>query len=197
MADEKDKQENQEKKQQMRQQKPEITIVRLAGRDINGNFKIEKALTNVKGIGSNMAHALSLAIERKLNIKPDTRIGALSDAELASIENVMKDPKGSNIPHFMFNRRKDLESGHDMHVFGTDVIVRVRQDIENGIKMQSWRGFRHQYGQKVRGQRTRSTGRTGATIGVTKKKGLEGAAAGAKAAEAQQQKSGPAAAAKK
>lgn len=197
MADERqEKQENQEKKQ-MRQQRPEITIVRLAGRDINGNFKIEKALANVKGIGSNMAHALSLAIERKLNIKPDTRIGSLSDQELASIENVMKNPKGGNIPNFMFNRRKDLDSGQDMHIFGTDVIVRIKQDIDNGIKMQSWRGFRHQYGQKVRGQRTRSTGRTGATIGVTKKKGLEGAAAGAKAAEAQQQKSGPAPAPKK
>ncbi|MGD0511191.1 MAG: 30S ribosomal protein S13, partial [Candidatus Micrarchaeaceae archaeon] len=33
----------------------------------------------------------------------------------------------------------------------------------------TWRGFRHQYGQKVRGQSTRSTGRTGITVGVTKK----------------------------
>ena len=31
------------------------------------------------------------------------------------------------------------------------------------------RGFRHQYGQKVRGQKTRSTGRTGSTVGVVKK----------------------------
>ena len=29
--------------------------------------------------------------------------------------------------------------------------------------------LQHQYGQKVRGQATRSTGRTGATVGVTKK----------------------------
>jgi small subunit ribosomal protein S13 len=48
--------------------------------------------------------------------------------------------------------------------------VQTRQDIEDMIKQQTYVGFRHQYGQKVRGQRTRSTGRTGATVGVTKKK---------------------------
>ena len=178
-----------EKQEKQRPQKQEISIVRLAGRDINGSFKLEKALMRVKGIGSNMAHALSLSIERKLSIKPTEQIGSLSDQQLNSIEELMKNPKGSNIPNFMFNRRKDMESGEDIHIFGGDVTVKVRQDIETDIKMQSYRGFRHQYGQKVRGQRTRSTGRTGASIGVTKKKGLEGVAAAAKATEAQQQKS--------
>ncbi len=32
-----------------------------------------------------------------------------------------------------------------------------------------YRGIRHEQGQKVRGQRTRSNGRTGLTVGVTKK----------------------------
>ncbi len=184
--------EKQDKQEKQRPQKQEISIVRLAGRDINGSFKLEKALMRVKGIGSNMAHALSLSIEKKLSITPETQIGSLTEEQLTSIEDIMKSPKDMNIPSFMFNRRKDMETGSDIHVFGTDVTIKVRQDIENDIKMQSWRGFRHQYGQKVRGQRTRSTGRTGATIGVTKKKGLEGAAAAAKATEAQQQKAGPA-----
>ena len=49
-----------------------------------------------------------------------------------------------------------------MHVVGTDLIVQTKQDIDDMVKQQTWVGFRHQYGQKVRGQRTRSTGRTGA-----------------------------------
>ena len=42
-----------------------------------------------------------------------------------------------------------------------------------------YRGIRHEQGQKVRGQRTRSNGRTGLTVGVIKKTAI----AAAKAAE--------------
>lgn len=45
----------------------------------------------------------------------------------------------------------------------------VRQDINRDISIRTWRGYRHQHGQKVRGQHTRSSGRTGATVGVMKK----------------------------
>jgi small subunit ribosomal protein S13 len=37
-------------------------------------------------------------------------------------------------------------------------------------EMNSWRGYRHAYGLKVRGQRTRSTGRKGKAVGVKVKK---------------------------
>ncbi|MHA1858204.1 MAG: 30S ribosomal protein S13, partial [Candidatus Thorarchaeota archaeon] len=33
-----------------------------------------------------------------------------------------------------------------------------------------WRGIRHALGLKVRGQHTRTTGRRGATVGVSRKK---------------------------
>lgn len=57
-----------------------------------------------------------------------------------------------------------------MHLVGTDLMVKNKDDVENAIKAQTWRGYRHQFGQKVNGQRSRSTGRTGETMGVTKKK---------------------------
>ena len=39
-------------------------------------------------------------------------------------------------------------------------------------KIKTHKGIRHHWGLKVRGQRTKTTGRRGATVGVTKKKWL-------------------------
>jgi len=43
-------------------------------------------------------------------------------------------------------------------------------DIERLIKIKAYRGVRHAKGYKVRGQRTRSTGRKGMTVGVIRKR---------------------------
>ncbi len=158
-----------ENKQEAKQKREEASIVRIAGRDINGNFKITKALMQVKGIGATMASAISNIAKSKFGIDPSTRIGSLSEEKIAELESIMKNPLKFGIPEYLLNRRKDRETGENMHLIGSDLTVRVRQDIDYDIKIQTWRGFRHQYGQKVRGQRTRSTGRTGATVGVTKK----------------------------
>lgn len=48
--------------------------------------------------------------------------------------------------------------------------------------VRSYRGVRHERGQKVRGQRTRSNGRTGMAAGVIKKTAREAAAASGKEA---------------
>jgi small subunit ribosomal protein S13 len=42
-------------------------------------------------------------------------------------------------------------------------------DIEQMKNIKSWRGYRHAYGLKVRGQRTKTTGRAGKALGVKKK----------------------------
>lgn len=146
------------------------SIIRIAGRDINGNFKIVRGLMQIKGIGYSMARALAISYEKEYKISQETMMKDLSDPQVAQLEALIKEPqKLKNIPRFMLNRRKDSETGKDMHVVGVDLAVKVRNDIDNMIKIQTWRGHRHQYGQKVRGQRTRSTGRTGETIGVMKK----------------------------
>lgn len=145
------------------------SIVRIAGRDINGALSIERALTRVKGIGTNMSHALTYVVETKLGIKRSTEIGSLSEKQVASVEEVIKSPDRFGIPAYLLNKRKDHESGKDMHYVGNDLAFSVRQDITREIKLRTWKGYRHQYGQKVRGQHTRSTGRTGATVGVMKK----------------------------
>jgi small subunit ribosomal protein S13 len=94
----------------------------------------------------------------------------------------------------MVNRPKDWESGLDLHAFGPDVEVRLRDDINLMKMIRSYKGVRHETGQKVRGQRTRSNGRTGLTVGVTKKAALEAAKAkkaeetGGKKAEKKEEK---------
>ncbi len=161
--------EQKPKAQQHAEKKAAASIVRIAGRDINGELDIPSSLMQIKGIGYNLAHALSLSIKEAYNIDSSATLGSLSDQDIGNIETLLKDPKKTKIPIYMFNRRNDRDSGEDMHLVGTDLIVKVRQDIDNDIRIQSWRGFRHRWGQKVRGQKTRSTGRTGETVGVTKK----------------------------
>ncbi|MCL5101934.1 MAG: 30S ribosomal protein S13 [Candidatus Marsarchaeota archaeon] len=145
------------------------SVIRIAGKDVNGSLSVERAIDSVKGIGRDMARAMSHVMETKLNIDPSVEIGSLDEQEMAKLEGLIKDPAKYGIPKFMLNRNKDFETGKDLHVVGNDLIFANRQDISRDVTLRTWRGVRHQYGQKVRGQHTRSTGRTGATMGVTKK----------------------------
>ena len=164
------------------QKKEELSIVRIAGKDINGSYAIPKALNQVKGIGINIAHAIALVAEREFGIKVSTEIGSLSDQDTEKLEGIITEPGKYGIPRFMLNRQRDKDTNVDMHLSGTDLMLRVKQDVEADVRVQSWRGYRHQYRQKVRGQRTRSTGRTGETIGVMKKS-AQATATAAKAGE--------------
>ncbi len=145
------------------------SIIRIAGKDIDGSLNIERSLQNIRGIGANMAKILSFTIEKELNINKTSTIGSLSEEQIKNIEKILKTPLQYNIPNFLLNRRKDAENGEDMHMIGNDLLFAVRQDVNKDIAIKTWRGFRHQYGLKVRGQSTRSTGRTGTSIGVVKK----------------------------
>jgi small subunit ribosomal protein S13 len=70
----------------------------------------------------------------------------------------------------MTNRPKDLYTGAKRHLLGADVSMTVDDDINLLKKIRAYRGIRHETGQKVRGQRTKSTGRTGLIVGVKRKK---------------------------
>lgn len=150
-----------------------INIVRIAGRDINGKYNVLDALRHIKGISSNLANAIALLAEKNFGIAPTASIGALDEATVEKLETIIKEPGKFGVPRYMLNRREDIDTGVDGNFVGTDLIVKTRQDMDSSIKLQSWTGYRRQYGQRVRGQHTRSTGRTGETVGVTKKKLVE------------------------
>ncbi len=141
-------------------------IVRIAGTDINGKLKLAYGLAEIKGIG----YTTALAIARMLGLDPDKRIGFLTDEEIKRIEEAVKDLRSLGLPAWLYNRRKDYETGEDKHLIGAELLFHARRDIEREIRIGSWRGVRHRVGLKVRGQRTHTTGRLGMTVGVTKKK---------------------------
>jgi len=121
-------------------------------------------LTQIRGVGYMFANT----ILNVLKINPDQRIGYLSPEQIKSIENVIKNPSTSNFPSWFLNRRKDVETGEDKHLITSDIAFTVRNDIEREKTSGSWRGIRHMFGLKVRGQRTRCTGRKGGAVGVAK-----------------------------
>jgi small subunit ribosomal protein S13 len=140
-------------------------IIRFAGTDIKGTQPVTYALTNVKGVGIKLANA----IIEKAGIDPATRMGLLSSAEVEKLEEIVTNPVKHDIPMWLLNRRKDLETGKDIHLLSSDLVLQTKNDIDQMKKIRSWKGFRHSYGLKVRGQRTRTTGRKGKAIGVKKK----------------------------
>ncbi len=151
--------------------KPEAltSIVRIAGKDINGSLNIQRGLESIRGIGANTAKIFANIIENNLGIDKRTIIGNLNEKQIEDIEGILKTPSNFKIPLFLYNRRKNSEDGQNLHMIGNDLLFAVKQDINKQITIKTWRGFRHQYGLKVRGQSTRSTGRSGTTVGVLKK----------------------------
>lgn len=140
-------------------------IVRIMGSDASGTLKISYALTQIKGIG----YSLSNAILKKASVNPDARVGFVTEAEIDRIEEVVKDPLKFGLPIWLLNRRKDAETGRDAHLITADLVLRTKMDIDQAKEVRSWRGYRHAYGLKVRGQRTKTTGRAGKALGVKKK----------------------------
>ena len=141
-------------------------IIRIANTDLYGTQKVVYALTNLKGIGIKLANV----IVKKANINPKTRVGFLSETETEKIKDILKDLKKHGVPSWLLNRPKDCQTGKHLHLIGSDLILQTKTDIDQMKNIRSWRGFRHAYGLKVRGQRTRTTGRTGKAIGVKFKK---------------------------
>ena len=139
--------------------------LRIIDTDVDGTLKVSHSLSKVKGIGLGLANA----ILKKAGVNGDKRAGFLTETEIEKMEEIIKDPVRYGIPGWLLNRRKDAETGKDGHVISADLILRNKTDIEQMKIIKSWRGYRHAYGLKVRGQRTKTTGRAGKALGVKKK----------------------------
>lgn len=115
-----------------------------------------------------MGYSFAKSILDILKINPNSNVGFLTESQVEEIEKAMRNPSSVNIPPWFLNRRKDMDSGNNLHLITSDIDFNVRNDVEREKGMNSWRGFRHTYGLKVRGQRTRTTGRKGGAVGVRK-----------------------------
>jgi len=141
-------------------------IVRLLNTTLDGTKPVIVSLTGVKGI----SHTLALAILRKTGVPPNKLLGELSEEEYAKIEDVVNNPHKYGIPWWLMNRQKDYRNNESRILIGDDVNWYMTQDINLMKKIGSWKGIRHELGLKVRGQRTKTTGRVGKTVGYQRKK---------------------------
>jgi small subunit ribosomal protein S13 len=148
-------------------------IMRIVDANVDGTLKASYAVSKIRGINVRLAHA----ILRKADIDPEKRAGFLTEAEIDKIEEIAKDPLKYGVPSWLANRRKDAETGKNMHLISADLILKSKNDIQEMKDTKSWRGYRHAYGLKVRGQRTKTTGRAGKALGVKKKDVMAKAAA--------------------
>ncbi len=150
-------------------------IVRVANTDLDGTRATALALTGVRGVGLRVAEATC----RLANVNPREMIGNLPEATVDSIETTLGSLP-TKVPVWMVNHPTEPVLGESPHYIGADLETRRRDDVNVMKMVRSYRGVRHERGQKVRGQRTRSNGRTGMAAGVLKKAAKEAAAAAGK-----------------
>jgi small subunit ribosomal protein S13 len=140
-------------------------IVRIANSDIDGQKRTVIGLQSIKGVGKRVAEIVA----KRAQVDPAVKIGALPDEKVAELEQLVT-KYVEYAPEWAINRQNDYESGSDMHLLGNDLDIIQKDDINRMKMIRCYRGIRHETHHKVRGQRTRSNGRHGLTMGVSKKK---------------------------
>jgi small subunit ribosomal protein S13 len=136
-------------------------FVRIGQTDLDGTKSVERALTDMNGVGRRIARIIS----EKADVDRRAVLGGLDQERIDDIVELV-DGYADEVPEWLTNHQKDFFSGETTHEIGNDLEMTRRQDINRMKMIDSYRGVRHKRGQKVRGQRTKSTGRTEGTIGV-------------------------------
>ena len=139
-------------------------IVCIANTDIDGQKKTVVGLQSITGVGKRVAQIVA----KKADVDPHVKMGSLPDEKVKEIETLVK-TYVEYAPTWAINRQNDYESGADMHLIGNDLDIIQKDDINRMKMIRCYRGVRHEGRHKVRGQRTRSNGRHGLTLGVQKK----------------------------
>ena len=138
-------------------------IVRILSTDIDGKKPAIIGLTSVKGVGMRIAEIVMNQIDFPRNEK----IGRMKDPQIEQVEKLIQS-LSETLPEWMVNRQHDFETGECVHLLGTDLDMFRKDDVNRMKMIRCYKGIRHEQGAKVRGQRTRSNGRTGLTLGVVK-----------------------------
>jgi small subunit ribosomal protein S13 len=129
-------------------------MARIAGIDIPRDKRVVIALTYIMGIG----RSTSEKVIRQANVNPDSRVKDLTDEEVGRLRSIID----------------KMASTKDILIEG-DLRREVAMNIKRLVEIGSYRGIRHRRGLPVRGQRTRTNGRSRRgpkrTVGVRRKKG--------------------------
>jgi len=141
-------------------------ILRVMNTNIDGRRKVMFALTAIKGIGRRFSNIVC----KKADVDLNKRAGELTDEEVEKLVTIMTNPRQYKIPDWFLNRQKDIKDGKYSQVTSNALENKLREDLERLKKIRAHRGLRHYWGLRVRGQHTKTTGRRGRTVGVSKKK---------------------------
>lgn len=124
-------------------------MARISGVDLQDNWRVDFALTRIKGIGWSLAEK----VLSELKVDPARRISDLNSEDLNKIANKVEE-----------------------YPIEGELARKVRSDIQRLRDISSYRGMRHSKGLPVRGQRTRTNARTKRgkrkTVGAFKKEML-------------------------
>ena len=141
-------------------------IIRMAETDLDGNKPVLYSIQGIKGIGYRLAES----IVKKLNLDPREKMGNLDDETIEKIRKLVEEELSNFLPDWMVNHRKDYHTGEDRHIVSSDLDLQIQNDINRLKRIRAYRGIRHEKGLPVRGQRTRSNGRRGLAVGVSRRK---------------------------
>jgi small subunit ribosomal protein S13 len=143
-------------------------LVRVANTDLDGSKAILFSLTGIKGVSIMLSNAI-LSVS---TIPKDKKTGTFEEKDVAELNEILSDLGKYKIPTWMFNRRKDYETGEDKHIISSDLTFTKENDLKRLKKVKSYRGLRHAWKLPVRGQRTKSNFRRskGKVTGVKRKK---------------------------
>jgi small subunit ribosomal protein S13 len=136
-------------------------FVRIGQTDLDGTKSVERSLTGLNGIG----HRAARIIAEAAGVDRRETFGGLDDETIEEVVDVVEG-FAEETPDWLANHRNDFFNGETTHQTGNDLDLTRRQDINRMKMIDSYKGARHKRGQKVRGQRTKSTGRSEGTIGV-------------------------------
>ncbi|KAI9597862.1 ribosomal protein S13 [Syncephalis fuscata] len=142
-------------------------ILRLLNTNVEGKQRIMFALTSIKGVGRRYANLCC----KKADIDMNKRAGELTNEELERLIAIIQNPLQYKVPKWFLNRQKDIKDGQFAQILANGLDNKMREDLERLKKIRNHRGLRHYWGLRVRGQHTKTTGRRGKTVGVSKKKG--------------------------
>ena len=124
-------------------------MARIAGIDLQDNWKVDFALTKIRGLG----WSLSRRVMKDVGVDTKKRVSDLTNDEVAKITTELE--------------KFQIEG---------DLVRAVRGNIQRLQVIGSYRGMRHTRGLPVRGQRTRTNARTKRgkrkTVGAFKKEML-------------------------
>jgi small subunit ribosomal protein S13 len=124
-------------------------MARFSGVELNDNWKVDYALTRIKGLG----WSLVSQILEKIKVDGHQRVKALSADDVSKITAAIEE-----------------------YPIEGDLIRKVRGDISRLQSIGAYRGVRHSRGLPTRGQRTRRNARTKRgkrkTVGAFKKEML-------------------------